>query len=329
VRAIEVHTFGPPEVLGVSERPDPVPGPGQVVITTSVCDVLFVDTLIRSGRGKEFFPIRPPYVPGNGVGGVITAIGADVPSHWQGRRVVAHTGGAGGTGGYTSHALADLDSSIPVPDQVDLAEATAVLHDGTTALRILETFPVDPGDQVLVLGATGGMGILLLQLLADRGARVIGAAGGTTKQEVIKNQGAVASVDYGRPEWVTEIREMTGGNGLSLVLDGVGGELGSAAFSLVAEGGAFSAHGTPSGAFAPIDRDEARRRGITVRTIIDLQYGPDDRSRLMQDALVQLQRGRITPLIGQTFRLADAGDAHRTIEDRRAMAKTLLRVPSS
>jgi NADPH:quinone reductase len=328
VHAVDVRTFGPPEVLEFRELPDPTPGPGQVVITAAVSDVLFVDTLVRSGAGKEFFPIRPPYIPGNGVGGVITQTGDGVGPEWRGRTVVAHTGGSGGTGGYASLAIADVENSIAAPEGVDLTEATAVLHDGTTALRILETFPVEPGEWVLVLGAAGGMGLLLVQLLTDRGARVIGAARGEAKQAVVKCQGPVASVDYGRPDWIDEVRNATDGEDFSLVLDGVGGQLGSAAFALVADGGGFSAHGTPSGTFATIDRDEARRRGIRVGTIADLQYGAGDRSRLLADALSRLEGGRITPVIGRTFSLADAVDAHRSIEERRAIAKTLLLVPS-
>ena len=166
-------------------------------MASSACDVLFVDTLIRSGRGAAYFPIRPPYVPGNGVGGTVAVVGDGVDASWRGRPVVAHTGGPGGTGGYAELAAVDLEDCVPVPDDVDLLDATAVLHDGTTALRVLEKTAPREGEWALVLAAAGGMGILLVQLLAARGVKVVGAARGSTKRDVASAAGAAAAVDYG------------------------------------------------------------------------------------------------------------------------------------
>ncbi len=324
MRAIEVRGFGPPDVLQVADLPDPVPGPGQVLVAASASDVLFVDTMIRSGAGAEYFPIRPPYVPGNGVGGMVLAVGESVSPRWLGQRVAAHTGGAGGTGGYAEFAVADAEHAAVVPDGVDLAAATAVLHDGTTALRVLEIGGVRPGEWVLVLGAAGGMGLLLVQLLADQGAHVVGAVRGPAKQDAVTRAGARATVDYGEPDWTAAVLEATRGVRPVVVLDGVGGAIGTAAFALVADGGRFSAHGSPSGSFASVDADEARDRRVRVSTIRDLQYGAGDRSRLMKDVIGRLAGKRIAPLIGQTFALADAAKAHEAIEARRTVAKTLL-----
>jgi NADPH:quinone reductase len=324
VQAIEVNRFGGPEVLELQERSDPAPSREQVVVAASACDVLFVDTLIRSGRGADYFPIRPPYVPGNGVGGTVTAVGDAVDAGWLGRLVVARTGGPGGTGGYVDRAVVDIDACARVPDGVDLFDATAVLHDGTTALRVMEKVGPVAGEWALVLGAAGGMGILLVQLLTSRGVKVVGAAGGATKRDIVSQAGAAAAIDYGKPSWADAVLEATGGRAPSVVLDGVGGAIGAGAFGLVAEGGRFSAHGSPSGSFAPIARSEAERRGVAVTTIADLQYGPSDRSRLLADVLAELAGGRLAPLLGQTFPLAEASKAHQAIEAREAVAKTLL-----
>jgi NADPH:quinone reductase len=324
VQAIEVRDFGPPDVLAIADLPDPVPGPEQVLVAVSACDVLFVDTMIRSGAGRGYFPVRPPYVPGNGVGGEIVAVGEGVSRNWPGQRVAAHTGGPGGTGGYAQLALADLERTVAVPDEVDLLDATAVLHDGTTALRVLQVCDVRTGEPVLVLGAAGGMGILLVQLLAARGARVIGAARGKAKLEAVAAAGALATVDYGRPDWTGAVLAAAGGARPAVVLDGVGGPVGTAAFGLVADGGRFSAHGTPSGSFAAIDSGTARNRRVQVSTIADLQFGPGDRSRLMKDVIGRLAARQIAPLIGQTFPLAEAKQAHEAIEARQTVAKTLL-----
>jgi NADPH2:quinone reductase len=331
VRAIEVRGFGPPDVLKPADLPDPAPGPEQVLIAASACDVLFVDTLIRSGAGRGYFPVRPPYVPGNGVGGEVIAVGEAVNQNWLGRRVAAHTGGPGGTGGYAQLAVADLEHAAAVPDDVDLLDATAVLHDGTTALRVLERCDIRPGEWALVLGAAGGMGILLVQLLAGRGAQVIGAARGKAKLEAVAAAGARATVDYGLPDWADAVLAATGGARPALTLDGVGGPIGTAAFDMMADGGRFSAHGSPSGSFADIDADTARNRQVQVSTIGDLQFGHGDRSRLMKDVIDQLAERRIVPLIGQTFSLAEARKAHQAIEARQTLAKTLLlsSVPAS
>ena len=258
------------------------------------------------------------------MGGTVLAVGESVSPRWLGQRVAAHTGGPGGTGGYARLAVADVEHAAVLPKDVDLHDATAVLHDGTTALRVLELAGVRADDWVLVLGAAGGMGILLVQLLAAQGAHVIGAARGAAKQEAVTRAGADAAVDYGQPDWPAAVLEAAGGTRPAAVLDGAGGAIGAAAFALVADGGRFSAHGSPSGSFAPIDQEEARRRRVQVGTIRDLQYGAGDRARLMKDVLGHLAERRIAPLIGQTFPLADAAKAHEAIEARRTVAKTLL-----
>jgi len=327
MRAIEVARFGSPEILELRDLPDPIAGPGQVLVAASACDVLFVDSMIRSGRGADYFPIRPPYVPGNGVGGTIVRHGAGVDTSWLDRPVVAHTGGAVGTGGYAELAAVDFADCAPIPDDVDLLDATAVLHDGTTALRVLEKTAPEKGEWVLVIGAAGGMGLLLIQLLASRGVNVVGAARGVTKREIVSEAGAVAAIDYGDPGWTDAVLDASGGRPPTIVLDGVGGTMGGEAFGLIADGGRFSAHGTPSGSFALIDRGKAERRGVTVTTIADLQYGDGDRSRLVAAILAEIGAGGVAPLVGQTFSLAEAAKAHLAIESRETVAKTLLLSP--
>jgi NADPH:quinone reductase len=324
VRVIEVTRFGGPEVLAVRDLPDPAPGPGQIVVASSYCDVLFVDTMIRSGKGVDYFAIRPPYVPGNGVGGTVVARGDGVDITWIGRQVVAHTGGPGGTGGYSERVAVSLEDCAPVPAGVDLLDAAAVLQDGPMALRVVEKTVPQIGEWVLVLGAGGGMGMLLVQLLVSRGVQVIGAAGGSAKSDVVAAAGAAATVDYRQAGWSDAVLNATDGRRPAVVLDGVGGALGAEAFGLIAAGGRFSAHGAPSGSFAQIDRGESERRRVTVSTIADLQYAQADRPRLLGAILGELGSGLIAPLVGQAFLLNEASTAHRAIEARRTIAKTLL-----
>lgn len=326
MRAVQVREFGGPEVLVPVALPDPEPGPGEVVIEVSAVDVLFLDTMIRSGRAREAFPQRPPYVPGNGVAGHVA--GGD-PA-WAGRAVVAGTGPHGGSGGYAERVAVPVQRLIPVPDALDLRSAAAVLHDGTTALGLLEAIAVKPGDFVLLVGAAGGMALLLAQLARAVGARVIGAARlagarrAGEKAEAIRGAGAETVVDYGEPDWPDRVVTMTGGHGPDVVFDGVGGELGRAAFAVVADGGRFSAHGAPGGGFARISAEEAAERGVTLGGIEQVQRPPGRFGELAARALAEAAAGRLRPVIGQVYPLARAADAHAAIAARSTIGKTLL-----
>jgi NADPH2:quinone reductase len=324
MRVIEVTRFGGPEVLTPSSAPVPVAGPGEVVIDVTAADVLFLDTLIRSGRAARFFPVRPPYVPGNGVAGVVSSAGDNVASELLGQRVIAHTGQAGGSGGYTERATVPADQVVQVPDGVDLSDAAAVLHDGVTALAIIERMRLAARDQVLILGAAGGMGIILVQFARAAGARVIAAARGAAKLRILADLGADQVVDYSEPGWAGRVVQAAGGTGPLVVLDGAGGQLGREAFEITAAGGQFSAHGSASGSFAPIDPEEARRRDISVLGLDQVRFSDDERVRLAGRVLAELAAGRIRPYIGQTFPLEKAADAHAAIEARTAIGKTLL-----
>jgi NADPH2:quinone reductase len=123
MHVVQVTRFGGPEVLVATEESDPVPGPGQVVIDVSAADVLFLDTVIRSGRARDFFPQRPPYVPGNGVAGGVVTVGAGVDAGWIDRRVIAHTGGRGDAGGYAERAVAQAEGLVAIPHDLGSNEA--------------------------------------------------------------------------------------------------------------------------------------------------------------------------------------------------------------
>jgi NADPH:quinone reductase len=308
-------------VLVAQDAPDPVPAPGEVVVDVAAADVLFVETVIRRGNGLPYFRVRPPYRPGVGVAGVVSDAGDGVDRAWLGRRAVTRTGDHGG---YVERALVAAERLIPIPDEVSLADAAALLHDGTTALRLADVVGIKPGERVLVTAAGGGLGVLLVQLAHAAGASVVAAARGTQKLERIRQWGADTVVDYSRPDWIDRVRHATGG--LDVVLDGAGGAVGRAAFDLVVPGGRFSAHGTPSGEFATADQAQARARGITATGIEQVQLSADFQ-RYAERALAEAAAGRLKPLIGQTFPLGKAADAHAAIEARAVIGKTLL-IPS-
>lgn len=322
MRAIVVSQFGGPEVLRTTEVPDPRPGPGEVVIDVAVASVLWVETVIRRTGGPPVLAVDPPYIPGNGVGGRVRSVGADVDHDWLGRRVVAHTAGGGG---YAEQVALPVSALSVVPDGLAVDEAAALLHDGVTALTVLDATKVTPDDRVLVVGASGGLGIVSIQLAQSRGALVVATARDQTKLQRLRelNTG-VTIVDSDEPHWIGEARAMLGSSGATVILDNVGGALGEAAFGLIAPGGRFSAHGTPSGRFAEPDPAEIERLRVVMTGISELRPSMAARQRMTDDLLTLAAAGKVRNVVGQTFPLADAASAHAAIENRSVFGATQL-----
>ncbi|MEV4674065.1 zinc-binding dehydrogenase [Actinomadura sp. NPDC049382] len=318
MRAIQVKEFGGPEVLGVAEVPEPVPGPGQVVVGMAVADVIFLDTLLRGGWGQDFFPRTLPYVPGGGGAGEVLRTGDGVDPAWIGRRVVVRT-----ETGYAEQVVAGEGEIMPVPGGLAAGTAAALVHDGVTALSLARLGAPAGGEWVLVSAAAGGAGSLLVQLAVDAGTRVVAAASSEAKLELARELGAEVVVDYTRADWVERVREATGG-GVALAYDGAGGPLGLAAFDAVADGGRFVTYGTAEG-FTDPDKDVAKRRG--VRVLAPLMDGPPDEAtvrELLGRVLELAEEGRLKPVIRATYPLERAADAHRALAERATVGKSLL-----
>ncbi|MEV0698150.1 zinc-binding dehydrogenase [Saccharopolyspora sp. NPDC050389] len=318
MRVVQVTEFGGPEVLTVVEAADPVPGAGQVAVRASAVDVLFLDTQLREGWGQEYFATNPPYVPGNGVAGVVVSAGDGVDPSWLWREVVASTAN-GGT--YAELAVVDETELLPVPDGLDPREAVALLHDGTTAMFLAEHARIEPGERVLVTGAAGGAASVLVQLARAAGAQVVGAARGETKLNLVRELGG-EPVDYATPDWAEQVRKLTGG--VDVVFDGVGGRLGRAAFEVANAGARVYTYGAASGGFAEIHPAEAQLRNVTVVGLLDVQPTPEEKKPVTGRALAEAAAGRIKPTIGQTFPLERAADAHTAIAARTTPGRTLL-----
>lgn len=317
MRAVRVHEFGGPGVLVAEELPDPVPGPGQVVVGLDVADVIFLDTLLRGGWGQEFFPRTPPYVPGWGGAGTVLAAGPGVEETWLGRHVAASA-----EEGYAERIVVSADQLVPVPEGVASAEAAAVLHDGVTALKLAREAKIGAGERVLVAAAAGGAGSLLVQLARDAGARVVAAARGDRKLALARELGAEVTVDYSADGWQHRVRELTGG--VDLAFDGAGGALGRAVFETVGTGGRFVTYGTADG-FTDVDPQVAEQRQVHVHNA--LAAGPPDAAvvrELLTEALALTAAGRIRPVIGATYPLEEAEKAHRSLEERATVGKSLL-----
>ncbi|MEO3872243.1 zinc-binding dehydrogenase [Nonomuraea sp. B12E4] len=224
MRVVQVTRFGGPEVMEPGEAPDPAAGPGQVVVEVEAAEINFVETQLRRGITPGPALPEPPYFPGGGVSGRVASLGAGVAAGWLDRRVVARTVGL--RGGNAELAVAAVADLVPVPDGVGLPEAAALLHDGSTAVGLMDNAGVRPGEWVLVEAAAGGLGSLLVQLARAAGAQVVAAAGSAPKLAVARELGAEAVVDYSRPGWTKSIWEATGGRGADVVFDGAGGWVG-------------------------------------------------------------------------------------------------------
>ncbi|WP_399885349.1 zinc-binding dehydrogenase [Streptomyces sp. BBFR51] len=322
MHAIHVASFGAPEVLTPVDLPDPVPGPGQVVVGMVAADVIFLDTLLRGGWGQDIFPRTPPYVPGGGGAGEVRAVGDGVAPAWVGRRVAVRTGT-----GYAEQVVAAEGEIMPIPDGLAATTAAALVHDGVTALDFHRLGAPREGEWVLISAAAGGAGSLLVQLAVGAGARVVAAASSEAKLALARDLGAEAVVDYTRADWIERVREATGG-GAALVYDGAGGALGTAAVDALADGGRFVTYGTADGFAAP-DRESAARRGL--RLLTPLMDGPPDQERvrdLLGLALERAAAGHLRPAIGATYPLDQAAEAHRALAARATVGKSLLLIGS-
>jgi NADPH2:quinone reductase len=321
MRAVVMREFGPPEVLQLAEVPDPEPGPGQVAIDVLLSSVTFVETQVRAGRPPS--PrMRPglPAILGNGVGGVVSAVGQEAPGDLLGRRVIATLGG---TGGYAERAVIAAGRVVEIPEPLMTRDATALLADGRTAVSLTRRAVIQPGHTVLVEAAAGGVGTLLVQLAKNAGARVVALASDDRKLAVATGLGADLAFSYASADWPEVVRAAVGR--VDVAFDGVGGQTGIAAFELVAPGGRFVPFGMASGAFATVPADVARRRRIAVLTA-----APPTAYEMREyttTALAEAVAGRLRPVFGQVHALADAAHAHAAIEGRQTIGKTLLGSP--
>jgi NADPH:quinone reductase len=315
VRAVMIREFGPPEVLEAAEVADVRAGPDEVVIDVESASVTFVETQVRAGRPPHpsMLPVLPA-VLGNGVGGTV---GEGNP--WAGRRVVASLNG---TGGYAERAVSSVDRLIGVPDGLTTRDAVALLADGRTALALAGRADLRAGETVLVEAAGGGVGTLLVQIARRAGARVVAVAGQPRKLALARDLGADVTVDYSRGGWEKQVREVA--DEVDVVFDGVGGDIGLAAFGLLGAGGRFCPFGMASGSFAPVTAELAQERQVTVRA--GAGGSPEELAALARTALAEAAAGRLRPVIGQEFELAGAARAHAAIEARETVGKTLLTV---
>ena len=325
MKAIRLHEYGPAENLRLETVPDLAPGAGQVRVAVEVAGLHLIDTELREKGAAGPLAAAPlPMIPGREVAGRVDLLGAEVDESWLGARVVVHLGAA--SGGYATQAVAASSDLFLVPDSVTLDAAVAMVGTGRTTMGILEAAALVADDVVLVTAAAGGIGNLLVQEALAVGAVVIGAAGGPEKTSVVAGLGARHVVDYRDPQWPAAVRRVIGDRGITAVLDGVGGEIGTAAMNLLAPGGRMVMFGWASGAPVRLGAFDLMRLGISACVGIGprVMGRPGGLRPLQQAALDAVASGRWMPLVGPAFALADAAAAHTAMVQRRTVGKTVL-----
>lgn len=321
MRAVEVSEQGGPEVLQVVERETPEPGPGQVRVDVQAAGVNFIDIYQRSGT----YPMTTPFVAGSEGAGTVSAVGADVSDVAVGDLVTwAMVPGTG----YTEQALIPADRLVPVPDGVSAEQAAAVMLQGMTAHYLVEsTFPAQRGQTALVHAAAGGVGLLLCQLLAAKGVRVIGTTSTPEKAELARGAGADEIVFYRDQDLVAEVQRLTEGAGVQVVYDGVGASTFDAGLEVLAPRGMMVLFGGASGPVPPLDPQVLNQKGSLFLTRPTLANYIAEREELLQragDILGAVAQGRLDVRIGGRYPLAEAARAHEDLAGGGTTGKLLL-----
>jgi NADPH:quinone reductase len=320
--AIEVAETGGPEILCYVEKSQPSPGAGEVLIKAEAIGVNFVDTYFRSG----LYPHELPFVLGAEVAGTVAAVGDGVTGLRVGDRVAS----ADAIGAYAEYCVAPTELVASLPDGVAFDVAAAALLKGMTAhLLIKSVYPVQQGDTVLLHAGAGGVGLILTQWATSLGARVITTASTAAKAELSRRAGAVEVLDYPDDprQFGAKIRELTDGNGVAAVYDGVGKSTFDASLASLAVRGTLALFGASSGPVAPLDPQRLNAAGsvyLTRPSRIHFVRTRDEFGWRTGELLDLIAAGTISVTVSAHYPLRDAADAHRDLQGRKTTGSVVL-----
>jgi NADPH2:quinone reductase len=325
LRIVRYHDHGGPDVLRVEHTRPPEPGPGQVLIRAEAISANFIDVQLRQGVPVFGAPIPLPAAPGGDVAGTIVATGASPAGVRTGDRVVVGVR----EGAFADGVLADANQLLAIPGQLDAAAATALPGSGETALHALKAARLTPGESVVVTAAAGGVGHLALQLAKALGARpVIAAASSRAKLDFARSLGADAAVDYTRPDWPDQVMRITGGTGVDVILETVGGDVFRHSVDLLTPGGRLVAYGVAGAGpdFRPSQaKHEARSANVIQFRLWEVMHHQPDAITAGRAELVgYLQSGAVRPIVHTRLPLDAAASAHRLLESRTHLGKVVL-----
>ncbi len=325
MHAILATEPGGPDVLEPDEIPDPLPGPRDLLVRLSAAGVNFIDTYRRSG----VYAMPFPHVPGSEGAGVVEAVGREVRDFAVGDLVAW----ASAPSSYAELVVVPEAVALRVPDGVAEEVAAALPLQGLTAHYLMtSTFPVLEGQDVLVHAGAGGVGLLLTQLAAARGARVITTVGTAEKEALSRAAGAAEVIRYTELDDLTTelpalVRDLTGGRGVHTVFDGVGATTFEASLASLRPRGGLALFGASSGPVPPFDPQRLNAAGslfLTRPTLGHYTATRDELTRRADELFAAVAAGTLDVRVGATYPLAEAAEAHRALEGRATTGKVLL-----
>lgn len=336
MKAIVVTRFGGPEVMELREQPDPAPGPGQVVVRVHAAGINFADLLMRLGYYSG--GPKPPFTPGIEAAGVVEAAAEGVAEPRAGERVIAFTF----RGGYAEKIAIPAERALPIPAEMSFSDAAALPVNYLTAYQALTYMAhLRAGELVLIHAAAGGVGVAAIQLARLAGAEIFATAS-AAKHDFLRRQGVAHAIDYHTQDFETEVRRLTGGEGVDVILDAVGGASFRKGYRLLRHGGRLICYGLSaavagkgrslkalaawwnSPSFNPLDLIDKNRAVIGVHLGTLGRAHPERVREWLLEMFRLYQVGQIKPHIGATFALGDAVEAHHYIHDRKNTGKVLL-----
>ncbi len=322
VAAVRVHKVGGPEVLTYEQVDVPAPGPGQLRVKQHACGVNFIDVYFRMGLYPA--PGGLPFVAGNEAAGEVVEVGSGVSEFERGDRVAYVNGPAC----YTEERLVPADRAVKLPANITYEQAAAMMLKGMTVEYLLRrTFKVEKGMNVLMHAASGGVGLILCQWANHLGANVIGTVGSKDKAELARANGCHHTILYREENFVTRVKEITGGKLCDVVYDGIGKDTFPASLDCIRPLGMFVSFGSASGPIAAFDINLLQFKGSLFATRPTLNTYAAKRADLLSiasDLFAVVGSGAVKIPINQTYALRDAAKAHRDLESRVTTGASIL-----
>jgi NADPH:quinone reductase len=325
MKAVLCKAFGPADSLVLEDVASPIAKKNEILLEVHAAGVNFPDTLIIEGK----YQFKPPFPfsPGGEAAGVVKAVGEKVGHLKVGDRVMALTG----WGSFAEEVAVPGYNVMPIPASMDFASAAAFgMTYGTSMHALKQRANLQPGETLLVLGASGGVGLAAVEIGKAMGARVIAAASTAEKLEVARNAGADALINYSEQSLKDEVKKLTGGQGVDVIYDPVGGELFEEAFRCMAWNGRFLVVGFAAGGGIPaLPANLPLLKGAALVGVFwgaFAQRQPQDNAANFQQLFAWHAEGKLKPLVSQTFPLAQAAAAINTLGQRKAVGKVVVQV---
>ena len=318
--AIRIHAPGGPDVLHWEEVTVPAPGEGEVLLRHTAIGLNFIDVYHRTG----LYPAPLPFTPGLEGAGRIEAVGSDVGEFKPGDRVAY---ASPPLGAYAECRVMPADRLVKIPDGISDDQAAAMMLQGMTAHYLLRrTYPVKPGDTILIHAAAGGVGLLICQWAKHLGATVIGTVGSEEKAALARAHGCDHPILYKTENFVARLREITNGAGVPVVYDSVGKDTFLASLDCLAPLGMMVSFGQSSGKVEPLDTGLLAKGSLflTRPSLMAYTARREDLVAAATDLFDMVGKGAVRIEINQTYALKDAAAAHRDLEGRKTTGSTIL-----